>query len=336
VVGAPGAARGARRADGASVADARARVLVILDGASEPLGDGPTSLERARTPALDGLAAEGRVSALRTVAPGLPAGSESAIPALLGWTPEAPVDRGALEAAAYGVEVGPGERVWRLDRRDRADAGATARALARGLGGHRVVHLGAHRMLVIGRARPPAPGAELRLWPSGAVPPRLLDERTVAIGARGAAIGIARLMGARTVVPPGATGRPGSDLAAKAAAALDALRAGAGRVVVHVGAPDEAAHERDAAGKVAAIEAADALLLAPLAAELRRRRGRGERTASLRVCPDHGCDPASGEHDAAPVPCLDWPSARPAGGRLCERAIADGALLRGDAEAIAA
>ena len=57
---------------------------VILDGASEPLGEEPTSLERARTPVLDGLAAEGSVIRLRTVARGLPAGSESAIPALLG------------------------------------------------------------------------------------------------------------------------------------------------------------------------------------------------------------------------------------------------------------
>jgi 2,3-bisphosphoglycerate-independent phosphoglycerate mutase len=101
------------------------------------------------------------------------------------------------------------------------------------------------------------------------------------------------------------------------------MRADARCVVVHVGGPDEAAHERDPAAKVASIEAADTLLLAPLAAELRaRRRTRGEDAASLRVCPDHGCDPASGEHDDAPVPCLDWPAAQPMGGRLTERAAA--------------
>ncbi len=91
-------------------------VLLILDGASEPLGAGaPTSLERARTPALDALAREGELSRLRTIAPGLPAGSEAAIPALLGWMPPAPVDRGALEAAARGIALGPGERAWRVD-----------------------------------------------------------------------------------------------------------------------------------------------------------------------------------------------------------------------------
>jgi 2,3-bisphosphoglycerate-independent phosphoglycerate mutase len=340
-------------------------VLVILDGASEPLSDSPTSLERAHTPTLDGLAVEGALLRLRTVAPGLPAGSESAIPALLGWVPVGPVDRGAIEAAAHEIEVLEGERAWRVDRRDRRDAGATARALAERLGArhstsdHRVHHLAGHRMLIVAPAPARTLGAELLgvelrsgvmraglnagalgaempragrprddlfVWPAGAMPPRVLDERTVVIGARGAAIGIAQLMGARTVVPPGATGRPGTDLAAKAAAALDAIDAGATRVVVHVGAPDEAAHERDAEAKVAAIEAADELLLRPLADALRARRARlGAGAATLQVCPDHGCDPATGRHDDAPVPCLRWPRAAgdAHGSRLTERAVAE-------------
>lgn len=327
-------------------------VLVILDGASEPVRDGPTSLERAHTLTLDGLAADGELLRLRTVAASLPAGSESAIPALLGWVPDAPVDRGAIEAAAHGVEIGDGERGWRVDRRDRGDAGATALALAwslrevgeadcrlHGVSRYRVHHLSGHRMLVVGPELRGAPGrlrvevgdagtldtraldtgrfdAELFVWPAGAIPPRTLDARTVVIGARGAAIGVARLMGARTVVPSGATGRPGTDLAAKAAAAIDAIDDGAARVVVHVGAPDEAAHERDVAAKVATIEAADALLLAPLADALTARGG------TLRVCPDHGCDPLTGRHDDAPVPCLVWPGAHASGGRLTERAVA--------------
>ena len=293
-------------------------VLVILDGASEPSGAGPTSLERARTPVLDRLAAEGVVSPRRTVPPGLTAGSETAIPGLLGWVPDAPVDRGAIEAAAHGIEVGDGERAWRVDRRDRADATATARALAGALAerfpprrGARVHHLAGHRMLVVapsgaptlggellgielqagllqaglpasGLVRCESLGVELLVWPGGAIPPRVLGGDTVVIGACGAAIGIARLMGARTIVPAGATGRPGSDLPAKATAALAAIGGGSGsisesivsRVVVHVGGADEAAHERDAAAKVAVIEEADALLLAPLADALRER---GER-----------------------------------------------------------
>jgi 2,3-bisphosphoglycerate-independent phosphoglycerate mutase len=130
-------------------------------------------------------------------------------------------------------------------------------------------------------------------------------------------------MGARTIVPPGTTGRLGSDLTAKARAALCAIGDGrVRRVVVHVGAPDEAAHERNADAKVAAIEAADRLLIAPLADALRMR------AAKLRVCPDHGCDPASGEHDDTPVPCLDWPAADGWGGRLTERCVAGRAMAQ--------
>jgi 2,3-bisphosphoglycerate-independent phosphoglycerate mutase len=127
---------------------------------------------------------------------------------------------------------------------------------------------------------------------------------------------VAALLGARVVVPDGATGGPSTQLEAKADAALAALAAGAPRVVVHVGGADEAAHVLDAAGKVAFLERADRELIAPLAAALRH--------GTLRVCPDHGCDPATGAHDADPVPHLTW---RPGGSdrgrrRLTERAVA--------------
>jgi 2,3-bisphosphoglycerate-independent phosphoglycerate mutase len=303
-------------------------VLVILDGASEP--GASTSLERARTPTLDALCASGRLSRVRTVAPWLPAGSESAIPALLGWVPAAAVDRGMVEAAAHGVPLACGERALRVDVLDREGGGragvaATARAAAQlqtMLRRHRVHRLAGHRLLVVGpkERRLSGPGdpevvAHLRWWAEGVVPPRVLDPSTAVIAARGAAAGVARLMGARVVVPEGATGDARTDLSAKAAAALDAIRGGAGRVVVHVAAPDEAAHERDAHAKVAAIERIDRELLAPLAAATRRAG------ATLRVTPDHGCDPATGEHDADPVPCLDWPGSG-ANARLTERAVA--------------
>jgi 2,3-bisphosphoglycerate-independent phosphoglycerate mutase len=300
-------------------------VLVILDGASEPLGAAPTSLERARTPVLDALVAEGMLTRLATVPPGLPPGSETAIPGLLGWAPDAPVDRGAVEAAAHGIALAGGDRARRVDRRDRADAADTVAALAARLPAHRVYHLIGHRMLLVGADPPPPLARGLFVWPAGLVPPRVLDGDTVLIGALGAAVGVARLMGARTVSPHGASGLPGSDLAAKATAALAAIAGGAGRVVVHVGGPDEAAHRRDGAAKTAAIEAADKLLLGPLSDAVRAAGGR------MRVCPDHGCDPATGEHDAAPVPALTWPAERAGSAapradspprRLTERAVA--------------
>jgi 2,3-bisphosphoglycerate-independent phosphoglycerate mutase len=290
-------------------------VLVILDGASEPRGDGPTSLESARTPVLDALAAEGSIAALRTVPPDLPAGSETAIPVLLGWSPPAPVDRGALEAAAHEVTLATGEWAWRIDAADPDGAAEAAAFLRDHAPAHHVRRLAGHRLLLWGR--PPLPAAARRPglwpWPEGTVPPRVLDARTTVIAARGAAAGAARLMGARVVNPPGATGLPDSDFAAKALYARAAIADGAARVVVHVGAPDEAAHQRDRALKIASIERADRELLGPVAAAVRVTGGR------LRVCPDHGCDPATGRHDGAPVPCLTWPG-RGTGARLTEAA----------------
>ena len=299
-------------------------VLLILDGASEPLGLAATSLERARMPALDALARKGALSRLQTIAPALPAGSEAAIPALLGWVPPAPVDRGALEAAARGIALGPGERAWRVDvlasdgrRGGEGDSARAATALAADAPAHTVRRIGGHRLLITGA--PPLPvaahAAGRHVWPDGVVPPRILDERVVVIAAAGAAAGCARLLGARVVIPPGATGGPNTDLTAKAAAALEAIDGGARRVVVHVGAADEAAHERDAAGKVAALERIDAQLVAPLARAVREADG------SLTVCPDHGCDPVTGEHDDHPVPCLRWPNPSGPAGRLTERSV---------------
>ncbi|HEY1274669.1 MAG TPA: hypothetical protein VGF25_07155 [Thermoleophilaceae bacterium] len=302
-------------------------VLVILDGASEPLRNRPTSLERARTPTLDRLARRGVLWRLRTVPAGLPAGSEHALPTLLGWPPPARVDRAALEAAARGVELAPGERAWRVDCREPGGRRAGERssamaavALARSLPHHRVMPLEGHRLLVCGEPPLPPLPPGLHAWPDGIVPPALLDRSTVLIAAPGAAAGIGRLMGARVVTPSGATGRPGTDLAAKAAAARAAAATGAARVVVHVGAPDEAAHDRERPVKVRTIERADRELVAPLAWLVGRHGG------TLTVCPDHGCDPRTGRHDADPVPALRWTpgsagSDRP-GARLTERAVA--------------
>lgn len=315
-------------------------VLVILDGASEPLREGvATSLERARTPVLDGLARSGDLSRLRTTPDGLPAGSETAIPVLLGWVPPGPVARGPIEAAAHGIAVPAAAGAWRVDvftGRHRADAGVTRRAaeaLSSAAPDHEVHRLAGHRLLLVGP--PPLPAAArvapLIAWPEGAEVPGRLDTSTVVVAARGAAAGIARLMGAEVVVPPGATGGLDSDLAEKATCAQAALAAGVDRVVVHVGGADEAAHARDADGKAAFLERADSELIAPLAQAVRAAGG------TLQVCPDHACDPVTGSHDAEPVPSLTWPGAgsrRPC--RLSERDVVTRPLVDLTRPAVAA
>ncbi len=291
-------------------------VLVIPDGAAQPLRAGEaTALDAARTPVLDALAAEGEVARVAVTAPGLAAGSEAGIPALLGSPPARPLGRGHIDAAGYGVPVPAGLVTWRADvaREDGAPAAAAAAAALGGAwtGGHRLV-------LFAPPGRPPVVGAGVRLWPAGEAPARALDDTTVVVAARGAAAGCARLLGAAVVIPPGATGDVDTDLHAKALAAEAAIAERTPRVVVHVGAPDEAAHRLDAAAKVEALEQIDAWLLAPLRDAVEHVGG------TLAVCPDHGTDPLDGAHDGAPVPALRWGAGIAASGaqRMTEAATA--------------
>lgn len=288
---------------------ARPRVLVILDGAAEDPGRGRTSLELAHTPALDALAAEGDVRPVRTIPEGLPAGSEVGIPVLLGVELVAPPGRGLLEAAALGIEPSEGSWAWRVD----VPRGSVPREVPPGLR-----HLRGHRYLWVGAA-PPRLEPPWRIWPRGGELPGRLGPSTVIVAAPGVAAGCGRLLGARVVIPPGATGDVDTDHAAKVRAAADALD-DARQVVVHLGAPDEASHRLDPAGKVAALEAIDALVLGPLREEV------GARGGVLEVACDHGTDPATGEHLGGPVPSLRWGAGvRPAGpSRFVERRLAAG------------
>ncbi len=295
-------------------------VLVIPDGAAQPPRDGvPTAFERARTPVLDALAAEGAVMRVLTTPPGLPAGSETGISTLLGAPPSRPIGRGWVDAAAYGVEVPEGMTPWRADlvyRNGKRGSVRQARDICSHLrpGAHAVR---GHRLLLLAAERPADRrmlGLQLRVWHDGP-PPEGSIPATVVICAAGAAAGCGRLLGAEVVVPKGATGDLDSDLRAKASAAI---RASTKRIVVHVGAPDEAAHRCDRDGVVAALERLDAELLAPLHEAVRAASGR------LAVCPDHFTDPFSGQHGDAPVPAVVWGAGvEPAGpDRLTERAAA--------------
>ena len=244
-------------------------VLVILDGATDTE---PSSLELAETPALDRLAAEGETEWIDLLDPGVPVGSETAIASLLGWRPAGTVDRALVEAAARGLD---GDCVRRIDLQ------------------------GGHRLLTFGDTSLES-DAIVRIWPPGARPPRILDTSTVVVGAAGAATGLAALMGARVVIPPGATGLPGSDLAAKRRAALAEIESGAERLIVHVGGADEAGHARDRASKLAVLAQADREIIGPLADAVQSLGG------MIEVCPDHGCNPATGAHVVGPVPRVRW------------------------------
>jgi len=308
-------------------------VLVIPDGAAQrPRAGVATALEAAATPVLDGLAAEGAVVRVATTPAGLPAGSETGVATLLGAPPSRAVGRGWVDAAAYGVQVPDGLTPWRADlvyRNGRRASIRQARDVCSHLG--RDAHaVAGHRLVLVAERRPADRrllGLHVRVWPGGPAPDGAVPTATTVVCARGAAAGCGRLLGARVVVPPGATGDVDTDLHAKATAAAASVAAGAERVVVHVGAPDEAAHRRDPGAVVAALERLDAELLAPLREVVQAAGGR------LAVCPDHGTDPVTGRHDAAPVPAVVWGAGVAAQGppMLSERAAARAALISSDA-----
>jgi 2,3-bisphosphoglycerate-independent phosphoglycerate mutase len=307
-------------------------VLVILDGAPEPVWPWSSTLEEAHMPALDVLCREGAVGRLATTPEGLEPGSETGIPALLGAPPDRQVGRGLVEAAAARIPVAEGHGAWRIDLHDITGARATAAearllvALLRAhLPAHHVTHLRGHRILAIGARRPAVQrvaALEARVWGDGDTPRAVLDERTVVVCAPGAAAGCAALMGARVVIPHGATGDVDTNLEAKTRAAVAALD-DADTVVVHVGGADEAAHRRDRATKREFLELVDAEVIAPLAAVVPACGG------VLAVTADHTTCAQTGRHGAEPVPLvLAGDGIAPAGpDRLHERLVAQAPVV---------
>jgi len=256
-------------------------------------------------PVLQELAATGAVVRVATTPPGLPAGSETGIASLLGVPPTQRVGRGWVDAAAYGIEVPEGMTAWRADLLYRSGKRASIRQARDvcthlGRGAHAVC---GHRLLLVGVERPADRrllGLYVRVWPAGSPQQGSVPVDTVVVCGPGAAAGTARLLGARAEIPLGATGDVDTDLRAKSEAAVAAIAAGAERVVVHYGAPDEAAHRREPEAVVTALARMDRELLAPLRDAVQERGGR------LTICPDHGTDPFTGRHDPAPVPAVLW------------------------------
>ncbi len=93
--------------------------IIIIDGAADrpiaELGD-RTPLQAAEKPAIDRIAATGRLGAVRTVPSDMAPGSDVAILSLLGYNPvECYTGRAPLEAAAQGLTVASHEWVLRCN-----------------------------------------------------------------------------------------------------------------------------------------------------------------------------------------------------------------------------
>lgn len=93
--------------------------IVILDGASGepvPAFNGKTSLEESVTPNLDALAQRGTVGLMQNVPAHMVSGSDVACLSIMGYDPaEYNLGRGAIEGAAMGIDLKPGQVAFRMN-----------------------------------------------------------------------------------------------------------------------------------------------------------------------------------------------------------------------------
>lgn len=116
--------------------------------------------------------------------------------------------------------------------------------------------------------------------------------------------GIAKLMGLKVTLVPGATGELDTNYEGKAKAALDALGSGLDFVAVHVEAPDECTHNGDLKGKIQAIEWIDSRVIKPMVEALDRE----EDAYRMLILPDHKTLTENRGHDGTPVPYILYDS----------------------------
>ncbi|MHC4718559.1 MAG: cofactor-independent phosphoglycerate mutase, partial [Planctomycetota bacterium] len=146
------------------------------------------------------------------------------------------------------------------------------------------------------------PATHVWFWGGGRTPelPAFAD-RFALTGASITAVdlirGLSRLIGWDCVEVDGATGFLDTNYAGKGAAAVEAL-ADHDLVFVHVEATDEAGHQADAGGKVAALEQIDRHVVGPLLAHLEG----GDDEWRLLVMPDHPTPCTVRTHTPDPVP----------------------------------
>ena len=110
--------------------------------------------------------------------------------------------------------------------------------------------------------------------------------------------GLAKLTGMAVLNIPGVTDGLDNDYAAQAEGALEALKK-YDLVVIHIEAPDEAAHGGDIDGKIAAIQKVDEEIISRI-----YRRGRD--ALRVLVMPDHATPIKVQTHVGEPVPFMLW------------------------------
>lgn len=153
------------------------------------------------------------------------------------------------------------------------------------------------------------PANMIWFWGQGRVPE--IPSFLVKYGKRGSVVaavdlirGLGRITGLRVVDVPGATGYVDTNYAGKGEYAFEELRE-MDFVFVHVEAPDEAGHEKDAEKKTFAIEQCDELVLGTILHRMKRYDD-----FRMLILPDHPTPISTGGHSPDPVPFLMFDSRR--------------------------
>jgi len=354
-------------------------IVLIIDGAAglPVAGRGnKTSLELARTPNLDALTAGGALGLARTVPPGMEPSSACACMSVMGYDPVVYYKgRASIEAKSLGIEVAPGEAVFRCNLVTVKDgkmfdysaghvtseeAAPIVASLNQNLGGpdvefyqgvgyRHILKIKGHEEVLKAKCTPPhdipgqpvkdylpqGPGAGLLLdlmsrseillkshkinekrisrgntpvttiwlfWGTGVVPAMPPFKKAYGLSAAltsGVDLlrGLAMMADMKILNIKGVTDAPDSDHAAQARGALEALKKH-DLVVIHIEAPDEAAHGGGVEEKIKAIEDIDRDVIAQL-----RNYGKDLRVL---VMPDHPTPVAIRTHTPDPVPFLLW------------------------------
>lgn len=118
--------------------------------------------------------------------------------------------------------------------------------------------------------------------------------------------GIAVGSGMQSIDVEGATGTIDTNFDGKAKAALDALKNN-DFCFIHLEAPDECGHQKDAKGKTRSIELIDEKIIGAII------KGMKGSEFKMLVMPDHFTPIATGTHDATPVPFLMYSSTKELG-----------------------
>ncbi len=348
-------------------------VILIGDGMADyPIAEygGRTALQIAHTPNLDSIAAGGICGLVRTIPPGMDAGSDIATLSILGYDPARYyTGRGPLEAIGMGIPLGDGDIVFRCNLITVSDgkivdysgghiSDADAKELIESLnaafeslsvrfypgvsyrnvmvlntnedvnGGApphdiigeeiaaklpenpllRDIILGSRQILehhIVNERRAAEKKSRANmvwLWSGGRKP--LMPEFEDMYGVTGAMIsgvylvkGVARCVGMDVIDVPGATGYIDTNYEGKAEYALRSLEQ-SDFVLVHVEAPDEAAHSGDIEQKVKAIENFDRLVVGKILTGLESEYA----DYKVLALPDHYTPTSMQVHTREPVP----------------------------------